>query len=100
MRVKKRNTVAYALPDVPEDDLIRPVGDTLYDLAPLKVGGGEVPLDDETKGSIDKFNQQIERYQAMCTLMGINREMLDLDDLHDITRAASLPVDRLVSMVE
>ena len=39
MRVKKRNTVAYALPDVPEDDLIVPMDDTLYDLAPLKVGG-------------------------------------------------------------
>ena len=46
MRVKKRNTVAYALPDVPEDDLIRPVDDTLYDLTPLKGGGAEVPLDD------------------------------------------------------
>ena len=41
----------------------------------------------------------MEQYQAVCTLMGINREMLDLDDLHDITRAASLPVDQLVSMV-
>jgi len=101
MRVKKRNTVAHALPDVPEDDLIVPVDDALYDLSPLRKRGGEdeTPLRDEEKGLMDKFNQQIERYQAVCTLMGISPEMMDLDDLHDITMGDSLPVHQLVSMV-
>ena len=48
---------------------------------------------------MDKFNQQIERYQAVCTLMGISPEMMDLDDLHDIKIGDSLPVHQLVSMV-
>ena len=66
-----------------------------------KMWGGEevAPLSDEEKGRMDKFNQQIERYQAVCTLMGISPEMMDLDDLHDITMANSLPVHQLVSMV-
>ena len=99
MRVKKRNTVAYALPDVPADDLIVPIDDTLYDLASLKVGGVGTSGDVDGK-SLDKFNRQIERYQAVCTLMGISPEMLSQDDLSEVARAASVPVDQLVNMVE
>ena len=99
MRVKKRNTVAYALPDVPTDDLIIPMDYNLYDLASLKVGG--VGTSDDVDGeSIDKFNRQIERYQAVCTLMGISPEMLNQDDLQDVVRAVSLPANQLVNLVE
>lgn len=99
MRVKKRNTVAYALPDVPTEDLIVPMDDNLYDLASLKVGG--VGTSDDVDGeSMDKFNRQIERYQAVCTLMGISPEMLSQDDLQDVVRAVSLPADQLVNLVE
>jgi hypothetical protein len=73
--------------------------DNLSDLASLKVGG--VGTSDDVDGeSMDKFNRQIERYQAVCTLMGISPEMLSQDDLQDVVRAVSLPANQLVNLVK
>jgi hypothetical protein len=102
MRIKKRNTVALTLPDAPEGHDLIPVGESLYDLNDLKVGGEDGIIGCVTESedkSNEEFNCKIERYQALCTLFGIQSSCMTADDLLLIKKASGLDASEVVHLV-
>ena len=90
IRVKKRNTVAIALPDVPGDEHIIPMDEEMYDLDELKVGGEE-PL--------SEIDARKARMLTLSNAFGFGVKGLTADQICTLQEATDMDAISLVGLI-